>query len=625
VSERRGVRVDVLVAALLMLAAGLIGTVYVERFVANGGKQAFYQSYFEPAVNWTCGHGFVRSVGAVPEPVRAFLATERDSLSCAEVTPAATTREGLYQRAWLYLMLTVGTVWRVAGMSWSGLAPLFGVLFALTIGLSYGLIRHVAGRWISAGVTALFALSALHLANLPHLRDYAKAPFVLALVLLLVRLVVRPTTTPHVLAIAAAYGAVLGVGYGFRSDLLANVPPYVVALGFLPVAWNSHLALRASALAVTAAVFFIVAAPVNQQVATTGSCLGHVTLLGFSSPFTDALRVEPASYDLAIVFNDEVLDSAVTGYANRLQPGTGDLEYCAPEYDRVTAAYLTNIARVFPGDLVTRAYAATRRVLNAPFQSGVLLRLDGIGVGLALAGLLVVAVFNLRLAVFALLMLLYFGGYPAAQFAPRHYFHLEFVGWLLIALLAQQTLTHVRMRRWPSFAPGDLSGAAAFAVIAFVIVAAPLWIARIYQHRAVSDMLAASLVAAAAGTSVPSADTVDGWVAEFSSMDQQGRLLAVEVEAAANCTTTPRLTVTHRTALSRVDWSRQLDVSGVATTALIPLDTSAVAVRLDALSCARVRRATTIDPAALPSPLLLYAAAPQNWQQGGMRLHQTLQ
>ena len=35
------------------------------------------------------------------------------------------------------------------------------------------------------------------------------------------------------LAIAAAYGAVLGVGYGFRTDFLAEIPPFFLALAVL--------------------------------------------------------------------------------------------------------------------------------------------------------------------------------------------------------------------------------------------------------------------------------------------------------------------------------------------------------------------------------------------------------
>ena len=78
-------------------------------------------------------------------------------------------------------------------------------------------------------------LSSLQLANLPNLRDYAKAPFTLALVMILIAMVVRPMAPAHVLLLSLAYGLVLGIGYGFRTDLLVDIPPFLIAVAlFLP-------------------------------------------------------------------------------------------------------------------------------------------------------------------------------------------------------------------------------------------------------------------------------------------------------------------------------------------------------------------------------------------------------
>ena len=628
-------RADLALALLFFVVASIVGSAYVRGFVRGGGRQMFYQSYFEPAVHWTCGRGFVRSIAGPQGAVGAFLRTERDSITCADVNPGPVTTEGLYQRAWLYLMLSVGVTWWLLGMSWSGLAPLFGVLFGLTVTTAYALFRLAMGRMVAAGAAVALMVSTLHLTNLPHLRDYAKAPFVLMLVLIALLFAIRPLSTRAAIALAAAYGAILGVGYGFRSDLLANVPPFMLALAFMPDDWRKKRWRAPAALATTAAVFFLVAAPINQQVARTGSCLGHVTLLGFSAPFTDALHVKPAAYDLGIVFNDEVLDAVVTGYANRRAPGTGALEYCAPEYDQVTAAYLSDIARVFPADLLVRAYGSTRQILDIAFEwidpparlgivhvafrarALVLKLLDGLGVWLAAAALLAISTVNLRVAVFALLMLLYFGGYPAAQFAPRHYFHLEFIGWLIIGFLVHHLVHAVRTRRFAF----SVRAAVTFAAMAMAIILVPLWISRAYQHTAVRDVLQRDL--SSDGDAIAVAQANDGWSWSIPTLDDRGRVLKLELAADHPCDVRGTLVVDYQTALTSLPWTRPVEVaaSELPATLLVPLERMARSVQVTGLGCARVQRAFLVRPA---MPLLVHATLPTGWQDGAATLHQSL-
>src|SRR5439155_198290 len=81
-----------------------------------------------------------------------------------------------------YLMLTVSWTWRLQGrVAWSALTPLFALLYGITIVLAYLIFRQGIGRPLSAMAACALAVSTLHLNNLPHLRDYAKAPFVLGL------------------------------------------------------------------------------------------------------------------------------------------------------------------------------------------------------------------------------------------------------------------------------------------------------------------------------------------------------------------------------------------------------------------------------------------------------------
>src|SRR5689334_15019604 len=117
----RSRRADAAVAAAIFALSAIWGSAFVGRYVRRGGHPFFYQTYFEPAVMLACGRGFLV---AQPQPaaVRAFLFQQTDRLSCAEL-PADLNpgTAGLYQRPWRYLMTAVAIVWKVRGISWSGL------------------------------------------------------------------------------------------------------------------------------------------------------------------------------------------------------------------------------------------------------------------------------------------------------------------------------------------------------------------------------------------------------------------------------------------------------------------------------------------------------------------------
>jgi len=187
--------------ALVFVCSAIWGGAAYTRAIQSGGHPFFYQNYFEPAVMTACGKGFLVTPPAQrPPAVQAFLLQRTDRFSCTDL-PADlhVGTEGLYQGPWRYLMTAVAVAWMVLGISWSGLAPLFGVLYGATTVLAYALFRLVAGRVASLGCAAAVCLSRLQIANLPNLRDYAKAPFRLALMLILASLVVPPWRGRYVL------------------------------------------------------------------------------------------------------------------------------------------------------------------------------------------------------------------------------------------------------------------------------------------------------------------------------------------------------------------------------------------------------------------------------------------
>ena len=300
-------RADAVIAVVIFSLSAIGASAYYSRYVSTGGRPFFYQTYFEPAVMVACGKGFLV---AHPQPpaVRDFLAQKTDRFSCDELPPDLRLgTDGLYQRPWRYLMTTVAIAWRVVGISWSRLAPLFGILFAATTALVYALSRLLVSRIAAIACAAAMSISTLQLTNLPNLRDYAKAPFTLALVMILIALAVRPWRRREVLLLSLGYGLVMGVGYGFRTDLLVDIPPFLShhrivparrrvaqpageGRGCRPVCRRLHCRGLAD----------------HQHRGFRGGCQWHVFLLGLTSPFNDALGVRGGSYGLGALVQGRV-------------------------------------------------------------------------------------------------------------------------------------------------------------------------------------------------------------------------------------------------------------------------------------------------------------------------------
>jgi len=491
------------IVLVLFASASIWGATYWNRSFQAGRQPQFYQSYFEPAVMFACGRGFLLSHPTIPA-VRDFLEQKVDRLSCDQIPATAGVSDyGLYQKTWLYLMLTVGTAWKLLGVSWSGMGPLFGLLFGATVVAAYGIFRIGMNRVIALAGAAALAVSAVHLQNLPHLRDYAKAPFMLALIWLLFAMVSRAPSWSRLLAVAAAYGAVLGIGYGFRTDFLIEIPVFFFVLFlFTGGGWLRNLPMKFAAAAVCLALFACVAWPVISAVRRGGGCQWHAALLGLTDPFNEVLLIAPGPYSFGHEYSDNLVDSTVDAFAVRQDPAVGHIEYCSPQYDAASGQYLAALARIFPGDAVTRTLASIARITGLPFRwsdqplpgfarlffrlrLGLLRLLRGTGpifVGLALAGL---AAADLRLGLFGLFVIGYFGGYPMLQFGVRHYFHLEFLTWWAAGFIAQGLWLRVRDGIFPAL---RWQRAIAMYAVTALVIGVAWWGARVYQQRSARSL-----------------------------------------------------------------------------------------------------------------------------------------
>ena len=510
-------RVDRIIGATLFVAAFGLGTWYVPQVLAAGGRPHFYQEEFGPAVMVACGHGYVN-----PQPtpdLNAFLAVQGDTINCSPAL-AAVARSPLtaMQRAYRYLITTVGWTWWLQGrVAWSALAPLYGLFFASTILLLYGIFRQGMGELVAGALAVVLALSPLHVSYLAHLRDYSKAPFVLALVLVAARLIRARLTFRHAALLAAGAGVLNGVAMGYRNDLLVAIPAFV---GLLLVFLNHDLFRRGwrnlALAAVYLAGFGLALSPMWSIYRTGGgNSSQHLVLLGLGEPFNRELGLAGEMYEWGYGYRDELAHAMISGNATRRLGATTFLTLYGPEYDRSASDYLSQIVKHFPADMLTRAYASALRVVELPYNRKLLLPPEYIQIyrpaqvlrlrfqrALAPVWLLIIAatlfvltVWNIRIGLFAMLLVFYLAAYPALQFGERHYFHLEFIGWwalgFVVSLAAGLTraMFNRSARLWlDAVRPVQgWSRSIAQAVILWVAIAllllAPLYVLRSLQQQ----------------------------------------------------------------------------------------------------------------------------------------------
>lgn len=448
---------DACIALAVFAASGWWGAAYWNASFKAGRPPVFYQEYFEPAVMVACGKGFVIAQPQGPA-MEAFVFRRVDTFSCSQIPADANLgTRGLYQGAWRYLLIATGLFWRIVGISWSGMGPLFGLFFAATITIAYGILRLGMGRSPALLAAIAMSVSSLHLHNLPHLRDYSKAPFTLALIFILGLIVKARPTARALLGWAAAYGVVLGVGYGFRTDFLVNLPVFfLVVFLFTDGGLLRNLRLKAASAVLCFTLFVTMAWPIISAVYRAGGCQWHTALLGLTTDFTDSLELVEAPYDWGSPYADGFVYATATSFGRRVHPGIGHIPYCEHEYDVVTGQYLMEVARRFPADMLVRAYASTLQIARLPFarpgvaltgfaphlytlRGSVLAVWSDTGTIWIAAALVLISTTSVRLALCLGFLLLYFGGYPAIQFSNRHYFHLEIISWWAVGFVVYHT------------------------------------------------------------------------------------------------------------------------------------------------------------------------------------------
>ncbi len=479
------------------------------------GRLYFYQFFMPEMAYLACGGDFAHP-GTIPGALLDFLAYRTDSVSCdsLDLTQQAGPA-GLFAQGHLYLALVTSWLWRLFSPSYLALLPLIGILYAAYAAGCFVLVRLFFPRLSAVAGGVLLTLSGSALTLAVYLRDFAKAPFfVWALVLLV--LAMRATSLRGLLGWAASAGVVIGLGYGFRSDIVVLLPVGMVLLliGSSPSKWWSRVVASTlfAGLTLTAGV------PVFTSGGGASGGLGAMMMEGATDPFNDYLDVGPTVYSWGSKYSDELTLSAIAAdmgsTSTKWIAGEGQPVYGFTQALSRSTEYLAGRADLLIADLATRALKAAGWILAYPAlaeqsrntldPSGITIAFPGLlaraysllgHIWIIPMGLLGAAAFMLRAVNHrpreALALLIGFGvllGYTALQFSMRHLFHLEFM-WVLGLLALIQVLTRPKsvMPRMRMFA----LGAATFCGLVVVTYTALWGYQNAAMHQEIEGLLRA--------------------------------------------------------------------------------------------------------------------------------------
>lgn len=417
-----------------------------------------------------------------------------------------------------YLIAYMGWMFRIFGVSVQTIHLACLVMHVASMLFLYLLLRLVMGRLLSLAGTAYVATMPAFLVVLPDFRDYGKTPFFLAVLLLMGYILKRPRSPRRQMLFACMLGAVTGVGYGFRQDLLICMPLSIFLLLFgAPIAASRSWRWRVAAALIAVAAFALTAAPVFKGRQESGGFLmAHTLLQGMTSSVEGEVHFGGADYDFGFLGLDTPVIASVNAYA--LRTGRPYPEsYVSREYGEAGKSLFAETVRVFPADFIARAAATVvhafhipesrfiRETLGAaPYTHGGerLHYLDRLhapvdaffsryGLACAIAAVLLFAARKYKPVFWICLLSLYFAAYPSLLAEFRHLFYLAFIPVFFLGLLLQQGITLVRgacgagkgvlSRSWfRGFSHGVFRGTAFVVVpgIAFAIIMAGL---RLFQ------------------------------------------------------------------------------------------------------------------------------------------------
>ncbi|HNR36077.1 MAG TPA: hypothetical protein PKO36_12910 [Candidatus Hydrogenedentes bacterium] len=487
---------EAVIVAALFLMAGTAGWAFLNQpgvlFRADAESDC---KLFGASLLWAMGRGMHGTTEITPE-MAEFFTQQRPSLSPEEIPPDLTRfpTTGKFHVDRLYMLYAVGILWRLFGISWASVKIFWAAVFGVTGVLTYGIFRLGMNRWLSLAGTVLTLASPVMLGQLPWLRSFCKAPFLLAVMLAAGYLLLREVRPRTLLWLSLVTGFVIGIGFGFRQDAVMGLPALlaVVALG-TRVAHRTPGRFRLAAALALVGAFAIPAWPVLRMTRETGGNNAFYMAQGFALESVFDIGAERAMVCPFHSNGDYLMHALIADYdtkqdhlppddfsslrtlgaarlvtslqANPLQAvmdlvlnmelfNRDQVDIWRKKTELLTRKLVLSLYATFPADVIGRSYAASLRIVrnlqprnffkeeNGMFRAAerwavpVSRHLDVFGPWYAAAAFVVIGSLGLRRAAGCLLLFLYFTGYTSIEFQMRHAFHLNFLSFWFPLFLA---------------------------------------------------------------------------------------------------------------------------------------------------------------------------------------------
>ncbi|MBI1321082.1 MAG: hypothetical protein GC168_19330 [Candidatus Hydrogenedens sp.] len=479
------------------------------------------ENAYSTAVSISCGKGW-----QIPEPgsdpaLDDFIFRRTETFDPEEWPDDAPLWEHeAFAETHAHLLTCLGYTWRIFGISWHSAKYLHLLFFIASALLLYGIFRIAMNPLFSAAGMLLFAHAPAVLTMSAHLRDFGKTPWLYASLLALLLAVARPVTRRRYFVLAALYGAILGVGLGFRQDLIIGMPIGLVCFAFFsrgvtPLAWWQ----RAMACALLCLCFYVPAAPNFRATAGQGSLMYHNMINGLAEESDERLSMGESSYEQAYMINDNFSHALRESYARRVHDPFALMYNEGNEAARWGRAFMLESIATFPGDFLTRALATCRYMFEdgaggiakaalrddpsteaaAKAYAPLIAHLEYFGLVYAALVLLIVAYTDAWCALALLVVFAYLSAYPSLQLHVRHAFPMTFLGygamllfWNFVLRGALLLRNHERRDTWLAALRSPrhdywrpLRRPALVAAVLCVLIGATLTAARLWQAGAV--------------------------------------------------------------------------------------------------------------------------------------------
>ena len=403
-------RLDIIIFIVLLIAGTIGGFSYLKQ---NQRKIFIYEFHFQPAVLASCGHGFGHLTGKPPQSLANFLNKDSNHFSCQALPSNPRINHHVAIRAWYFMLMAIALLWKLFGVSWIVAYAFFASFLGLSLALSYAIYRLGMNRLFSLVGVGIFVYLPGQLEALLHFRDLARTPFILFGILIIAYLVLRNTSWKKRILLSFVLGLVIGLGYGFRPDVLILLPPaFVSLLFFLPKLRLLQIWKNILLVLILLAGSWLAASPMlkTYQHQDIGSCFWHFPTLGLATQFQHELNMPLDHYDWLHFYSDDFAYATIITYGQNYL-GYKTIIPCSTAYDHASKSFYLNMVKHFPADFIERGFRTIITILGKYLFI------------LSIFFIFLVSIINLRLGLFLILGLLYFFSYPNLQFLQRHFYY----------------------------------------------------------------------------------------------------------------------------------------------------------------------------------------------------------